>query len=162
MAGSLNRVSLIGHLGADPEPRRTTSGALVVNMRIATSDTWRDKSSGERKEATEWHTIVIFGASADQPGLAGIAEQYLKKGHKVFVEGKLRTRKWQDQSGADRWTTEVHLSSFNSQLILLEKSERPPQADGPNEADQVRGRAPPADDQVAQRRREEMDDEIPF
>jgi single-strand DNA-binding protein len=159
MAGSLNRVSLIGHLGADPEARRTTSGALVVNLRIATSDTWTDKQSGEKKEATEWHTIVIFGATPDQPGLAGIAEKYLRKGHKVFVEGKLRTRKWQDQSGADRWTTEVHLSSFNAQLILLEKAERPPPADAP--VDEGRG-APMNPDQVAQRRREEMDDEIPF
>lgn len=158
MAGSLNRVSLIGHLGADPEMRRTTSGAKVANIRLATSDTWKDKQSGERKEATEWHTIVIFG-QPDQDGLAGIAEKYCRKGSKVFVEGKMRTRKWQDQSGADRWTTEVHLSGFGAQLLLLDRAERAPPADEPTGAPGYAGA--PRDD-VAERRREEMDDEIPF
>lgn len=164
MAGSLNRVSLIGYVGADPEIRRTSTGAPVANFRLATSDTWRDKNSGERKEFTEWHTIVVFGNN-DQPGLAGIIEQYVRKGSHVFIEGKLRTRKWQDKDGADRWTTEVHLSGFGSQVTLLDRAERPPAADAPIGQEGSAGRAavePAGRDQIAERRREEMDDEIPF
>lgn len=114
MAGSLNRVFLIGHLGADPEIRRLNSGDPVVNIRVATSETWRDKQSGERKEKTEWHNVVIFN---DQ--LAKVAEQYLKKGAKVYVEGQLQTRKWQDQSGAERYTTEIVLQKFRGELQML-------------------------------------------
>jgi single-strand DNA-binding protein len=158
MAGSLNRVSLIGHLGGDPEIRRTASGTPVANFRIATSETWRDKATGERKEATEWHTIVVFG-TGDNDGLCGIVEKYCHKGSKVFVEGKMRTRKWQDQAGADRWTTEVHLSGFGAQLLLLDRAERPPPADEPTGPGYNRG---PEPDAIAARRREEMDDEIPF
>lgn len=159
MAGSLNRVSLIGYCGADPEPRRTPSGVLVCNLRIATSDTWRDKASGERKEATEWHSVVVWG-QPDSPGLAGIVEQYVKKGSHIFVEGKLRTRKWQDTAGNDRWTTEVHLSGFGAQLLLLDRQERAPPADEP--VGPLSGERLTLRDQVAERRREEMDDEIPF
>ncbi|RWH31603.1 single-stranded DNA-binding protein [Mesorhizobium sp.] len=115
MAGSLNRVFLIGHLGADPEIRRLNSGDPVVNIRIATSESWRDKNSGERKEKTEWHNVVIFN---DQ--LAKVAEQYLKKGMKVYVEGQLQTRKWQTQGGEDRYTTEIVLQKFRGELQMLD------------------------------------------
>lgn len=115
MAGSVNKVILVGNLGADPEIRRLNSGDPVVNIRIATSESWRDKNSGERKEKTEWHNVVIFN---DQ--LAKVAEQYLKKGMKVYVEGQLQTRKWQDQSGQDRYTTEVVLQKFRGELQMLD------------------------------------------
>ncbi|HHZ10987.1 MAG TPA: single-stranded DNA-binding protein [Rhizobiales bacterium] len=115
MAGSVNKVILIGNLGADPEIRRLNSGDPVVNLRIATSESWRDKNSGERKEKTEWHNVVIFNDS-----LAKVAEQYLKKGMKVYVEGQLQTRKWQDQSGQDRYTTEVVLQKFRGELQMLD------------------------------------------
>lgn len=115
MAGSVNKVILVGNLGADPEIRRLNSGDPVVNLRIATSETWRDKNSGERKEKTEWHNVVIFNDN-----LAKVAEQYLKKGMKVYVEGQLQTRKWQDQSGQDRYTTEVVLQKFRGELQMLD------------------------------------------
>lgn len=115
MAGSVNKVILVGNLGADPEIRRLNSGDPVVNIRIATSETWRDKNSGERKEKTEWHNVVIFN---DQ--LAKVAEQYLKKGMKVYVEGQLQTRKWQDQNGQDRYTTEIVLQKFRGELQMLD------------------------------------------
>ena len=115
MAGSVNKVILVGNLGADPEIRRLNSGDPVVNIRIATSETWRDKNTSERKERTEWHNVVIFNDS-----LAKVAEQYLKKGMKVYVEGQLQTRKWQDQSGQDRYTTEVVLQKFRGELQMLD------------------------------------------
>jgi single-strand DNA-binding protein len=115
MAGSVNKVILIGNLGADPETRTMGSGGKVVNMRIATSENWTDKASGERREKTEWHTVVIFNEN-----LARIAEQYLRKGSKVYIEGQLQTRKWQDQSGADRYSTEVVLQRFRGELTLLD------------------------------------------
>jgi single-strand DNA-binding protein len=113
MAGSVNKVILVGNLGADPEIRRTQDGRPIVNLRLATSETWRDKNSGERKERTEWHRVVIFNEN-----LCKVAEQYLKKGSKIYVEGQLQTRKWQDQSGQDRYSTEVVLQGFNSQLTM--------------------------------------------
>jgi len=143
MAGSVNKVILLGHLGADPETRIFQNGGKVVNLRIATSETWKDKSSGERKERTEWHQVAIFNE-----GLATIAEKYLRKGSKVYVEGQLETRKWQDQSGADRYTTEVVLRPYGGSLVLLSDSggyrgeDRQP----------ARGGAPAGG----------MDDEIPF
>jgi single-strand DNA-binding protein len=115
MAGSVNKVILIGNLGADPEIRRTNDGRPIANLRIATSESWRDKTTGERKEKTEWHRVVIFNE-----GLCKIAEQYLKKGSKVYIEGQLQTRKWQDQSGQDRYSTEVVLQGFNSALTMLD------------------------------------------
>jgi single-strand DNA-binding protein len=115
MAGSVNKVILVGNLGKDPEIRRLNSGDPVVNFSIATSETWRDKNSGERKEKTEWHNIVIFNDN-----LAKVAEQYLKKGMKVYVEGQLQTRKWQDQSGQDRYTTEIVLQKFRGELQMLD------------------------------------------
>jgi single-strand DNA-binding protein len=115
MAGSVNKVILVGNLGADPEVRRTQDGRPIVNLRVATSEAWRDKASGERKEKTEWHRVVIFSE-----GLAKVAEQYLKKGAKVYLEGALQTRKWQDKDGQDRYSTEVVLQGFNSNLTMLD------------------------------------------
>ena len=114
MAGSVNKVILIGNLGRDPEVRSFQNGGKVVNLRIATSETWRDKQSGERKERTEWHSVAIFNEA-----LGKIAEQYLKKGSTVYIEGSLETRKWQDQSGQDKYSTEVVLRPFNGNLTLL-------------------------------------------
>ena len=114
MAGSVNKVIIVGNLGRDPEVRSFPNGGRVVNLRIATSETWRDKQSGERKERTEWHSVAIFNE-----GLGKIAEQYLKKGSTVYIEGQLETRKWQDQSGADRYTTEVVLRQFRGEVTLL-------------------------------------------
>jgi len=115
MAGSVNKVILIGNLGADPEVRRLNSGDQVVNMRVATTETWRDKTTGERKDRTEWHNVVIFNEN-----LGKVAEQYCKKGTKVYLEGQLQTRKWQDQSGADKYSTEVVLQRFRGELQLLD------------------------------------------
>ena len=115
MAGSVNKVILVGNLGKDPEVRRMQSGDAVVNFSLATSETWRDKSSGERKEKTEWHRVVIFNE-----GLCKVAEQYLKKGAKVYIEGALQTRKWTDQSGVEKYSTEVVLQGFNSTLTMLD------------------------------------------
>jgi single-strand DNA-binding protein len=115
MAGSVNKVILVGNLGADPEVRQTQDGRPIVNLRVATSDSWRDKATGERREKTEWHRVVIFNEN-----LARVAEQYLKKGSKVYLEGSLQTRKWQDQSGQDRYSTEVVLQGFNSTLTMLD------------------------------------------
>jgi len=115
MAGSVNKVILIGNLGRDPEVRSFQNGGKVCNLRIATSETWKDRNTGERKEKTEWHSVAIF-----QEGLVRIAEQYLKKGSKVYIEGQLQTRKWQDQSGADRYSTEVVLQGFGGTLTMLD------------------------------------------
>ena len=117
MAGSVNKVILVGNLGRDPEVRRLNSGAPVVNLRVATSESWRDKNSGERQERTEWHSVVIFNEN-----LAKLAEQYLRKGSKVYVEGQLQTRKWQDQSGQDRYTTEVVIQRFRGDLTFLDRA----------------------------------------
>ena len=115
MAGSVNKVILIGNLGRDPEVRTFQNGGKVCNLRIATSETWKDRNTGERRERTEWHSVAIF-----QEGLVRIAEQYLRKGSKVYVEGKLQTRKWQDQSGQDRYSTEVVLQGFDGTLTMLD------------------------------------------
>ena len=115
MAGSVNKVILVGNLGKDPEIRRTQDGRPIANLSIATSETWRDKATGERKEKTEWHRVVIFS----EP-LCKIVEQYLKKGNKVYIEGALQTRKWTDQSGVEKYSTEVVLQGFNSTLTMLE------------------------------------------
>jgi single-strand DNA-binding protein len=115
MAGSVNKVILVGNLGKDPETRRLNSGDPVVNLRIATSENWKDKASGERKEKTEWHNVVIFNEN-----LARVAEQYLRKGSKVYVEGQLQTRKWTDQSGQEKYTTEVVLQRFRGELTILD------------------------------------------
>lgn len=115
MSGSINKVILIGNVGADPEIRRTQSGKAIANLRLATSESWKDKETGERKEKTEWHTVAIFNE-----GLVKVVEQYVKKGSKIYVEGQLQTRKWQDLAGNDRYTTEVALNGFGCVLTLLE------------------------------------------
>ena len=117
MAGSVNKVILVGNLGKDPEVRRTQDGRPIVNFTIATSETWRDKNTSEKREKTEWHRIVIFNE-----GLCRVAEQYLKKGAKVYLEGQLQTRKWQDQDGVDKYTTEIVLQGFNSQMTMLDRA----------------------------------------
>jgi single-strand DNA-binding protein len=115
MAGSVNKVILIGNVGADPEIRRTQDGKPIANLRIATSESWRDRNSGERREKTEWHTVVVFNE-----GLCKVVEQYVKKGAKLYIEGALQTRKWQDQTGNDRYSTEIVLQGFNSTLTMLD------------------------------------------
>jgi single-strand DNA-binding protein len=116
MAGSVNKVILLGNCGADPEIRRTQDGRPIASIRLATSENWRDRESGERREKTEWHSIVVFNE-----GLCKVIEQYVKKGSKIYVEGQLKTRKWQDQSGNDRYSTEIVLQGFNCTLQLLDK-----------------------------------------
>ena len=133
MSGSLNKVQLIGNLGADPEIRHTQQGLAVANLRVATTETWRDKRSGERREKTEWHRVVIFDEK-----LAEVAEKYLHKGSKVYLEGQLQTRKWQDQEGNDRYSTEVVLPSYGGTLTMLGEKSNPEsnsqsQADGSDE-----------------------------
>ena len=118
MAGSVNKVILVGNLGKDPESRSFANGGKVVSFSVATSENWKDRASGERKEKTEWHNVSIFSE-----GLAGVAEKYLKKGSKVYLEGQLETRKWQDQSGNDRYSTDVVLRQFNSSMVLLDGRE---------------------------------------
>jgi single-strand DNA-binding protein len=158
MAGSVNKVILIGNLGADPEVRHTQDGRPIVNLRLATSDSWRDKATGERKERTEWHRVVIFS----EP-LCRVAEQYLKKGSKIYVEGQLQTRKWQDQSGQDRYSTEVVLQGFNSQLTMLDGRERaggePREPVGASSGDFGRSSALGGGGRSFDK---ELDDEIPF
>lgn len=115
MAGSVNKVILVGNLGADPEIRRTQDGRPIANFNVATSESWRDRNTGERREKTEWHRVVVFNE-----GLCKVIEQYVKKGSKVYLEGQLQTRKWQDNEGKDRYTTEVVLQGFNSSLTMLD------------------------------------------
>jgi single-strand DNA-binding protein len=161
MAGSVNKVILIGNLGADPEIRRTQDGRPIANLRVATSETWRDKATGERREKTEWHRVVIFNE-----GLCKIVEQYVKKGSKVYLEGSLQTRKWQDKDGQDRYSTEVVLQGFNSQLTMLDKmggggadfGSEPGGSDFGSSGPQTRKPVPVG----AGGKRGEMDDEIPF
>lgn len=115
MAGGINKVIIVGNLGADPEVRTFNNGGKVCNLRIATSESWKDRNTGEKKEKTEWHSVAIFSE-----GLAGVAEKYLRKGSKVYIEGKLQTRKWQDQSGNDRYSTEIVLQGFDGKLEMLD------------------------------------------
>jgi len=151
MAGSVNKVILVGNLGKDPEVRRMTSGEPVVNLSVATSETWRDKASGERKEKTEWHRVVIFNEN-----LAKVAEQYLKKGSKVYLEGSLQTRKWTDKDGQDKYSTEVVLNRFNGTLVMLDG-----RSGGGGGGGEV-GFGGGAREQPASFQRDELDDEIPF
>jgi len=159
MAGSVNKVILIGHLGADPEVRRTNSGDPVVSFRVATSESWRDKNSGERKERTEWHTVVCFNEN-----LAKFAEHYLKKGAKVYVEGQLATRKWEGNDGQPRYTTEVVLQKFRGELQSLDKlpSNRPPGADSQDDYGTQSGRDTSGGQPLGSLSPRELDDEIPF
>ncbi|HTP75434.1 MAG TPA: single-stranded DNA-binding protein [Rhizomicrobium sp.] len=148
MAGSVNKVILVGNLGKDPEVRRMTSGEPIVNLSVATSDTWRDKASGERKERTEWHRVVIFNEN-----LAKVAEQFLRKGSKVYLEGSLQTRKWTDKDGNEKYTTEVVLQRFRGELVLLDS-----RGEGGGASRERIG----ASDAPAAFQRDEMEDEIPF
>jgi single-strand DNA-binding protein len=153
MAGSVNKAILIGHLGADPEVRHSQNGDMIVNLRLATSENWRDKNNGERREKTEWHRVVIFNEN-----LGKVAQQYLRKGAKVYIEGQIQTRKWTDQSGAEKYSTEIVVPRFKGELTMLESrggndsnDEEPP-----TRAQQSGTRAyspPPVDD---------MDQDIPF
>ena len=148
MAGSVNKVILVGNLGKDPEVRRMTSGEPVVNLSVATSETWKDKSSGERKEKTEWHRVVIFNEN-----LAKVAEQYLKKGAKVYLEGALQTRKWTDKDGAEKYSTEIVLNRFNGTMVMLDGRSGDGGFGGGN-----RG----TNEAPSNFQRDELDDEIPF
>lgn len=152
MAGSVNKVILIGNLGRDPEVRNSQSGDKIVTLNLATSESWKDKSSGERKEKTEWHRVVIFNEA-----LADIAERYLRKGSKVYLEGALQTRKWTDQSGVEKYTTEIVLARFRGALTLLDSqgNNGPPPASGPDDYGTASRPSNPAADPG-------LDDEIPF
>ena len=164
MAGSVNKVILVGNLGKDPEMRRTQDGRPIAHLSVATSENWRDKATGERKEKTEWHRVVIFNEN-----LCRIAEQYLKKGSKVYLEGQLQTRKWQDQSGQEKYTTEVVLN-FNGQLTMLDRAgERAAGISAPTTAAATsahpaprRRERKPAMAAAGGGKRGDMDDEIPF
>ena len=158
MAGSVNKVIILGNLGRDPEVRTFQNGGKVCNLRIATSETWKDRNTGERRERTEWHSVAIFSE-----GLVRVCEQYLRKGSKVYIEGKLQTRKWQDQSGQDRYSTEVVLQGFDGTLVMLDgRGEggggggygggQGGYDSGPSQGDPMGGSAPSRD----------IDDEIPF
>jgi single-strand DNA-binding protein len=161
MAGSVNKVILVGNLGADPEVRRTQDGRPIVNLRVATSENWRDKNTGERKEKTEWHRVVIFSE-----GLCRVAEQYLKKGAKVYLEGQLQTRKWTDKDNIERYSTEVVLQGFNSALTMLDGRGG---GGGSGADDGDFGSQAPRERKPAMAsagggggKRDDMDDEIPF
>ena len=150
MAGSVNKVILVGNLGRDPEVRRTNNGDPIVSFSLATSDSWRDKASGERKERTEWHNVVIFNEN-----LGKIAEQYCKKGTKIYLEGQLQTRKYAASDGVEKYSTEVVLTRFRGELVLLDRAEG---GDRPERVPAMAGTA--AGDRSFQR--DELDDEIPF
>src|SRR5204863_7357532 len=162
MAGSVNKVILVGNLGKDPEVRRMQDGRPIVNMSVATSESWRDKATSERKEKTEWHRVLIFNE-----GLAKIAEQYLKKGSKVYLEGQLQTRKWTDQSGVEKYSTEVVLQGFNSALTMLDRAGGGGGGDYASDQSSDFGSSRPAalERQPAMAggaKRGDLDDEIPF
>jgi single-strand DNA-binding protein len=163
MAGSVNKVILVGNLGKDPEIRRTQDGRPIASLSVATSETWRDKATGERKEKTEWHRVVIFSE-----GLAKVAEQYLKKGAKVYIEGQLQTRKWTDQSGAEKYTTEVVLQGFNSNLTMLDGRGGGSSSPGADEGGGDFGSSGPSSVPAPRRAvpvgggNSDMDDDIPF
>jgi single-strand DNA-binding protein len=157
MAG-VNFAALLGNVGRDPEIRQLNSGAPVASFSLATSETWKDRTTGERKERTEWHQVVCFNE-----GLCKVIEKYVRKGSKLFVKGIIRTRKWQAQDGGDRWTTEIHLSGFDGQLVLVDRAsgDRPPPADTPGEgAGPGYGGGSDASQGAAQA--DDVDDEIPF
>jgi single-strand DNA-binding protein len=148
MAGSVNKVILIGNLGRDPEVRNTQAGEKIANLNIATSESWKDKSSGERKEKTEWHRVVIFNDR-----IADVAAQYLRKGSKVYVEGQLQTRKWTDKDGAEKLSTEIVLTKFRGELQIL---------DGPKTDTKQAARDFQAPDKAPPKQRDAFDDEVPF
>ncbi|MGH6871582.1 MAG: single-stranded DNA-binding protein [Rhizomicrobium sp.] len=151
MAGSVNKVILVGNLGKDPDVRRMQSGEPVVNLSVATSENWRDKASGERKEKTEWHRVVIFN-----PNLAEVAEKYLRKGSKVYLEGQLATRKWTDKDGVEKYSTEVVLNRFRGELVMLDSK------GGDGGGERVARNGGGGEVQANFDRGSDMDDEIPF
>ena len=154
MAGSINKVTLLGNLGSDPKVSNTQSGAKIVNLNIATTDSWKDRATGERKERTEWHRVVIFN-----PQLADIAERYLRKGSKVYLEGQLQTRKWEDNTGAERYTTEIVLQNFNGNLVLLDGRGDAPAAGGD---DVFASPSSSSWDSSSSSSSTDLDDDIPF
>ena len=158
MAGSVNKVILVGNLGKDPEVRHTQDGKPIVNLSIATSDSWRDKSTGERKEKTEWHRVVIFNE-----GIAKVAEQYLKKGSTVYIEGQLQTRKWTDKDGAEKYSTEVVLQNFNSTLTMIGgKPDETTSFDEAKPAAKSRATGAVASFSKSANVSSDLDDEVPF
>ncbi len=160
MSGSINKVILVGNLGRDPEIRTTQDGKEIANLSVATTDSWRDKATGERRERTEWHRVVIFS-----DGLINIVKNYIKKGSKVYVEGALQTRKWVDQSGAERYSTEVVLQGFNGTLTMLDRREGGGGASaggGFNDSSKEYGQPSSKPAEKAPAAAEEIDDEIPF
>lgn len=160
MAGSVNKVILVGNLGADPEIRRTQDGRPIANLSIATSESWRDKNTGERREKTEWHRVVVFNE-----GLCKVIESYVKKGSKVYLEGQLQTRKWQDQNGQDRYSTEVVLQGFNGTLTMLDSRSEGGQGAGQSSGGNDYGSRPadgPSSGAPAPMGGSDLDDEIPF
>jgi single-strand DNA-binding protein len=154
-----NRATLVGHLGRDPEVRRLNNGNPVVSFSLATSDTWRDKQTGERREKTEWHNVVVFNE-----GLCRVAENYLRKGSKCLIEGKIKTRKWQDQTGADRWSTEIVLESFGGTILLLDRKNDGSGGgyDDSGGSRETTTQTRPAGATGPVNYAEELDDEIPF
>lgn len=155
MAGSVNKVILVGNLGRDPEVRSTQDGKKIVNLSLATSESWRDRQSGERKERTEWHRVVIFNEN-----LAEVAEKYLKKGAKVFIEGQLQTRKWTDQSGAEKYTTEVVLQRYRGELTMLDG--RGEGGGGASQSSDFASESAPSSPPPRRGGASDLDDEIPF
>jgi single-strand DNA-binding protein len=154
MAGGVNKVTLVGNLGKDPEIRNAQSGMKIVNLTVATSDSWNDKASGERKEQTEWHRVVIMNDR-----LADVAERYLKKGSKVYLEGKLQTRKWTDNSGQEKYTTEVLLGRFGAEMVLLDRN---PNSSSEDYAPRASSAKPAAPSSWDAKPAVDLDDEIPF
>ena len=160
----VNKVILVGNLGADPDVRSTQAGDLVANLRLATSESWKDKTTGEPQERTEWHRVVVFGKRAE------IARQYLRKGSKVYVEGQLRTRKYQAQDGSDRWTTEIHLPPYAGQMQMLDSPPSsaqngwgvPPQQPPTNRSDGMIAPSPAAASPAGSDPQDPFDDDIPF
>ena len=157
MAGSVNKVILVGNLGADPEIRRTQDGRPIANLSVATSDSWRDKNTGERREKTEWHRVVVFNE-----GLCKVIEQYVKKGSKVYLEGQLQTRKWQDNNGQDRYTTEVVLQGFNGNLTMLDGRGEGGGGQGQSSGGGDFGQSGPSGGGIGGPAGGDIDDEIPF
>ena len=157
MAGSVNKVILIGNLGRDPEVRTFQNGGKVCNLRIATSETWKDRNTGERREKTEWHSVAIFSE-----GLVRVAEQYLRKGSKVYLEGQLQTRKWQDQSGQDRYSTEIVLQGFDAELVMLDGPSGEGQRDSGGYDNDPARQSPSSYGAGGSPMGGDIDDEIPF
>jgi single-strand DNA-binding protein len=158
MVGSINKVTLLGNLGADPTVSVLPSGSKIVNLRVATSDSWKDKATGERKERTEWHRVVIFN-----PQLADTAERYLRKGSKVYLEGSLQTRQWKDNNGNDRYTTEIVLQNFSGVLVLLDSRNGDVAMTGPDDGGDVFATSAAGwDNSAATAPAADLDDDIPF